>query len=216
MGHGLSKAKITFRGFLKSEDLICIVTASNCLYKELPCIERRKLIGFSTFLDSIVAYSSPVGVKLQKFDFTDRSYDGVFNNQTKTLNDGLGELVDNYFGSHDLQTGWVGFNLSKVAFLFEFTREYSFSAIDIRMRTIAGDESYFERIEVSASSDNRNFAHVRTTRVVKDAEADRLTVGINVYSARYIRCVIATSLKNDLLLISEVSFSKGMLIIFSF
>ena len=152
-----------------------------------------------------------MGMKLGKFDFTDRSYDGVFDNKTKILTNGLGELVDGYYGSKDLQTGWVGFNLSRIVFTFEFSREQSFRAITFRMRTLVRSNKVFERIEVSASNDNRNFAHVRTIiSVLKAKKGEQLIIGINVYSAKYIKCIIVLDKKSGILLVSEVSFAKGM------
>ena len=157
-----------------------------------------------------MAYSSPVGIKLGKFDFTDRSYDGIFDNKTGLLINGLGELVDEYHGSNDLQTGWVGFNLSRAVLTFEFSREQSFSAIKFRMRTLARTKKLLERIEVFASNDNQNFAHVRTILHVMGSKVDLLRVGIRVYSAKYIRCVLDTSKESSVLLVSEVSFAQGM------
>jgi len=150
-----------------------------------------------------------VGIKLGKFDFTDRSYDGIFDNKTGLLINGLGELVDEYHGSNDLQTGWVGFNLSRAVLTFEFSREQSFSAIKFRMRTLARTKKLLERIEVFASMDNQNFAHVRTILHVMGSKVDLLRVGIRVYSAKYIRCVLDTSKESSVLLVSEVSFAQG-------
>ena len=151
-----------------------------------------------------------MGVKFGSFDFTDRSYDGVLNNKTSILTNGLGELVDDYHGSNDLQTGWVGFNLSKIVFTFEFSREQSFRAIILRTRALVRSNKVFEGIEVSASSDGRNFVHVRTIiSVLKGKKGDQLITGINVYSAKYIKCIIAMNRKNGILLVSEVSFAKG-------
>ena len=165
---------------------------------------------FFALTEYLVAYSAPVGIELEKFNFTDRSYDGIFDNKTGLLIDGLGELVDEYHGSNDLQTGWVGFNRSKVVFTFEFSREQSFSSIKFRMRTLIKTKKLLERIEVFASTDNQNFVHVKTILHVMRSNGDLLRIGIIVYSAKYIRCVLDTSKESSVLLVSEVSFAKGM------
>ena len=171
-------------------------------------LDETCLLYFAEFL---VAYSSPVGMKLGKSDFTDRSYDGIYSNKTKMLLNGLGDLVDDHYGSNDLKTGWVGFNLSRIMLTFEFSKEQSFSSVALGIRTLARTENPLERFEVSASSDGRHFAHVRThSRVMKDDSGDKMIVDINVYSARYIKCILTTKNNKDILLISEVSFSKGM------
>lgn len=150
-------------------------------------------------------------MKLGKFDFTDKSYDGAFDNKTGLLSNGLGDLVDEYLGSNDLQTGWVGFNLSKVVLLFEFSKELSFDSVTFRLRALARSDKLLERIEVKASSDGREFTQVRMiSNVMKESEGDDLVVSINVHSAKFIKCILSTNEDKDVLLISEVSFSKGM------
>lgn len=125
--------------------------------------------------------------------------------------DGLGDLVDDYYGSNDLKTGWVGFNLSKIVLTFEFTKKQSFSSLVFRLRALARTEKLLERIEISSSNDGQSFTLVRTmSHVMKQSNGDKLTIPIHVNSAKFIRCILTTNKEKDYLLISEVSFEKGM------
>lgn len=178
-------------------------------YFSIHCL-RMEMYGCRLNSEFLVSYSSPDGMKLGKFDFTDKSYDGAFDNKTGLLSNGLGDLVDEYLGSNDLQTGWVGFNLSKVVLLFEFSKELSFDSVTFRLRALARSDKLLERIEVKASSDGREFTQVRMiSNVMKESEGDDLVVSINVHSAKFIKCILSTNEDKDVLLISEVSFSKG-------
>ena len=158
----------------------------------------------------MVSYSAPVGIKIGKFDFTDRSYDGNYVNKSKMLQDGLGDLVDEYYGSNDLQTGWVGYNLSTVVLTFRFSKFQSFSSFILETRTLARTDVLLKSIEVMASIDGRKYFSVKTlSNVMKQKSGNKLTLNINVYSAKFVRCKMVRQIPKDIILISEVSFVKG-------
>ncbi|XP_065053456.1 epithelial discoidin domain-containing receptor 1-like isoform X1 [Rhopilema esculentum] len=178
-------------------------------YFSIHCL-RMEMYGCSYDNAYLVSYSAPVGIKIGKFDFTDRSYDGNYVNKSKMLQDGLGDLVDEYYGSNDLQTGWVGYNLSTVVLTFKFSKFQSFSSFILETRTLARTDVLLKSVEIMASIDGRKYFSVKkVSEVMKQKSGNKLTVNINVYSAKFIRCKLVRKIPKDIILISEVSFLKG-------
>ena len=122
---------------------------------------------------------------------------------------GLGQLVDGFYGTNDLKKGWVGFNVSHTVLTFKFSKLQSFRAIVLQIRTFKDSEKLLQRLEIKASRDGEAYFVVRQmANVVKRKSDNELIVNINVYVAKSIKCILVRNNK-DVLLVSEVSFLKG-------
>eukprot|EP00794_Sanderia_malayensis_P003580 gene3580-4084_t len=152
--------------------------------------------------NNLLSYSSPPGLKLGKFDFTDSSYDGVRNKTTLLNSNGIGRLVDGFRGSNDFK-GWVGFNLTRVELVFRFSKIRRFTGIVLFTRTLSKNDIFLD-IEISTSEDGVLYTLANmVSRVKVKTTGSRNSVRFVANRAVWVKCVTRQE-PGNFLLISEV------------
>ncbi len=156
---------------------------------------------------NLVSYSSPIGMKLGKFDLTDYDYDGKLNSDNAVLSGGLGKLVDGFSGSKDFH-GWIGFGIKKVEISFQFSGPRRFSGTTLYTRTLARS-AITVNIEISSSEDGASFVLAKNLSAVRiEPDGRQISVKMQIEKAKWLKFVFLQKPEN-FLLISEVIFKQG-------
>lgn len=125
------------------------------------------------------------------------------------LSNGLGCLVDGFFGNSDSERGWVGFNMSRIELNVEFTEPRSFQGVVIHARNLAGTSDLLSYLQIEASNDGVEYTLAENlTNVFPEASGNELKINLNIAAARWMKSILFQK-PGGSLLISEITYIQG-------